>query len=252
MARALAAVALAALAACAAPDERPTVYAEPLMLATLEPGPGQGPATYVRFTLRLAPGDGVPVRIVPSGPADGAGLLELRVSWEDWRGDGPVSYGRSEQRLLPWGAEASSSLDAPCVRSFELPLSPAPGVLGRRIKVEGRLIGVDLVREDGHSGGRILPLPRATLESLAPAPPGLLEEHLQSGNADGIFLAAAGAPPAWREHVLDGLVGALPSSRGPAREAIFAALLWLTGQTHGRDVQRWSAWWSEERARSPG
>jgi hypothetical protein len=125
-------------------------------------------------------------------------------------------------------------------------------VLGRRIKVEGRLIGVDLVREDGHSGGRILALPRATLESLAPAPPGLLEEHLQSGNADGIFLAAAGAPPAWREHVLDGLVGALPSSRGPAREAIFAALLWLTGQTHGRDVQRWSAWWSEERARSPG
>jgi hypothetical protein len=136
------------------------------------------------------------------------------------------------------------------VRRFELPLAPVAGALARRIRVEGRLIGVDLVREDGHTGGRILVLPRATLESLAPAPPGLIEEHLQSGDANGIFLAAAGAPPAWREHVLDCLVGALPASRGPAREALFAALLWLTGQPHGRDIQRWSAWWSVESAES--
>jgi hypothetical protein len=256
-ARLQAVFALVALTACTAPGVLPPVAVQPLLIATLDQGTApspeaSGPAASVRLTLRVAPGDGVPLRIVPCGPAESAGLLELRVSWDDWRGDGPVSYGRTEPRLLRWGAEGDASIEAPCVRSFEVPLAAAEGVLGRRIHIEGRLIGVDLVREDGHSGGCILTLPRTALESLAPVPPGLIEEHLQSGRADGIFLAAAGAPPAWREHVLDRLVGALPASRGPAREAIFAALLWLTGQTHGRDVQRWSTWWSEERARLPG
>ena len=256
---ALAAFAILALAACAAaPESRPFVPVQPpLLIVTLEPGPGPEPSRVARLSVRVAPSDGVPLSLVPCGPPESAGLVDLRVSWDDWRGDGPASWGRTAQRLLRWGPEGTASIEDPCVRSFDVELAPAEGVLARRVHVEGRIIGMDLERDEGHSGGQILTLPRATLESLAPAPPGLIEEHLQSGNANGIFLAAAGAPPAWRGHVLDRLVGALPASRGAAREAIFAALFWLTGQPHGRDVQRWSAWWrtesteSQERAESP-
>src|SRR5690349_15347062 len=150
MARLQAVFALVALTACTAPDgPLPPVAVQPLLIATLDPGAAPGPAESVRLTLRVAPGDGVPLRIVPCGPAESAGLLELRVSWDDWRGDGPVSYGRTEPRLLRWGAEGEASTEAPCVRGFDVPLAPAVGVLGRRIHIEGRLIGVDLVREDG-------------------------------------------------------------------------------------------------------
>jgi hypothetical protein len=169
------------------------------------------------------------------------------VRWQDFSGDGPVASGRSAQVLVPWSGAGLATAEAAYERTADVSLSATEGVLARRVQVEGRLIGVDLVRDDGHCGGRLLPLPRAGFDSVAPAPPGLLDEHLQSGASDGIFLAAAGAPPEWRSLVLDRLVSALPASRGKAREAIFAALLWLTGETHGRDVQRWSTWWSEER-----
>jgi hypothetical protein len=235
---------LAPFAGLPALDIRPTIG------LALEPGPGAGPARTLHVTLRLSPADGVPLRVVPCRPDDGAALLELTVTCTDHRGDGPHCSGRTEQVLVPWSGEAAASEGRPFELRADVALPAPDGVLGRRVRVEGRLIGVDLVRDDGHSGGRLLLAPAATLASLAPAPPGLLDEHLQSGRADGIFLAAAGAPAGWRALVLDRLVGALPASRGAAREAIFAALFWLTGETCGRDIHRWSTWWSEERNRT--
>ncbi|HEX5008779.1 MAG TPA: hypothetical protein VFY71_00155 [Planctomycetota bacterium] len=219
----------------------------PRLELLLEAAPGPGPARAVKVTVRITPTDGLPLDVVPAGGAADSPLLQLTLHWEDFRGDGPQSSGRGTQVLVPFTGLGTASPDAPLTATADVALAPATGVLARRITAEGRLIGVDLVRPDGHSGGRLLALPRTQLASLAPAPPGLLEEHLQSGLPDGIFLAAAGAPPEWRKLVLDRLIGALPSSHGPAREAIFASLLWLTGQTLGRDEHRWSAWWSEER-----
>jgi len=221
----------------------------PRLELLLEAPPGPGPARAVKVTVRITPSDDLPLDVLPAGGAADSPLLELTVHWEDFRGDGPQSSGRSTQVLVPFAGLGTATLQAPLAATADVALAPATGILARRVQVEGRIIGVDLVRPDGHSGGRLLALPRAELASVAPAPPGLLDEHLQSGLPDGIFLAAAGAPPEWRTLVLDRLIGALPSSRGPAREAIFASLLWLTGQTLGRDENRWSAWWSEERHR---
>jgi hypothetical protein len=32
---------------------------------------------------------------------------------------------------------------------------------------------------------------------------------------------------------------------------VFAALLYLTGETHGTDIHRWRTWWSERRRGRP-
>jgi hypothetical protein len=245
---------------CAASEQAPAEAGRPATPAPLAPlalaprldlrleaPPGPGPARALKVTVLITPTDGLPLDVVPAGGAADSPLLQLTVHWEDFRGDGPQSSGRGTQVLVPFTGLGTASPDAPLSASADVALAPATGILARRVTVDGRIIGVDLVRPDGHSGGRLLLLPHTVLSSVAPAPPGLLEEHLQSGLPDGIFLAAAGAPPEWRTLVLDRLIGALPSSRGPAREAIFASLLWLTGQTLGRDENRWSAWWSEER-----
>lgn len=256
MARRAALTLLAALlAACAsAPAPAPFTGLPPLDLVPrlaleLEPGGGPAPARTLRVRALLWPGDGVPLRVVPVRAEHGSALLELSLRWEDCAGDGPHVSGRATQVLVPWSGDVTARDDQPWSASADVSLGASDGVLARRVRAEARLIGVDLVREDGHGGGRLLQFPPAGLTSLAPAPPGLLEEHLQSGRPDGIFLAAAGAPDAWRGHVLDRLVAALPALRGPAREAAFAALFWLTGEAHGRDVHRWSTWWFEERNR---
>jgi len=249
-------LAAALLGGCASAPAAPPPFADlppldlsPRLALRLEPPPGDGPARSLRVVALLWPGDGRPLRVVPCRPDGGSALLELSLRWEDHAGDGPHCRGRATQVLVPWSGDVLATDELPWSCQADVALAAADGVLARRVRVEGRLIGLDLVRDEGHGGGRLLQLPPATLVSLAPAPPGLLEEHLQSGRPDGIFLAAAGAPDAWRAHVLDRLVGALPASRGAAREAVFAALFWLTGETHGRDVHRWSTWWIEERNR---
>jgi hypothetical protein len=227
----------------------PALDLAPRLELRLEPAAGDGPARTLRVQALLWPGDGRPLRVVPCRPDDGSALLELSLRWEDHSGAGPGCTGRATQVLVPWSGDLLATDESPWSCAADVALGPVQGVLARRVRAEGRLIGLDLVRDEGHGGGRLLQLPPATLVSLAPAPPGLLEEHLQSGRPDGIFLAAAGAPDAWRAHVLDRLVDALPASRGAAREACFAALFWLTGETHGRDIHRWSTWWIEERNR---
>jgi hypothetical protein len=129
----------------------------------------------------------------------------------------------------------------------DVPLEPASGLLARRVTVWGRLIGVDLVGVEGRSGGTFLELPRATLETFAAQPAGSLAQHLESGSGPGIFLSAVMAPAVRRLQVLDSLIEALPRTGRSARNASFAALLYLTGETHGYDIHRWRTWWAEQR-----
>jgi hypothetical protein len=221
--------------------------------------PVAGPATLVRAAVVLA-GDGVsPLTIGPalSRSAGGSGsVLDLRLRWEDHPGDRPVARGHQTQKLVPWEHFGEASPQRPLVVYVEVPLEAPTGVLARRVTVWGRLIGVDLVGAEGRSGGTVLELPPATLETLAfgpgdqPVQP--LAQHLESGHGPGIFLSAVTAPAESRMQVLDTLIEALPRIGKQARDAAFAALLYLTGETHGYDIHRWRTWWAEHRQMQDG
>jgi len=238
------------LAGCAAPapppPELPLAVIEPLVRVELVEQP-PGPAARIWVRVLVEPLDERPMTLVPAGPGPSHAVLELRVRWQDFRGDGPTASGHAGQSALAWTGQEAAALGRPALIAMQLELEPALGVLARRIDVEGRLIGVELRAENERSGGLVIPLPAAHLDSLAPAPEGSLESHLQSGSPSGIFLSAAAAPPEQREATLDRLIDALSSSGGRAREAILAALLYLTGETHGRDAHLWRTWWNEQR-----
>ena len=229
----------------AAEPVRPFVSVHPRMELRLS-SPDDGPAQTLRVSVLVEPTDGVPLSVVPLG-GDGSGLLELTVRWHDFRAQPTVS-GRSTQAVLPWTGAGRAEDGAPLVMTTSISLGDPQGALARRITVEGRLIGVDLVREDGHTGGAMFNLAPATLETAPLPPAGSLEQHLQAGDAEGVFLSAVASPSAVREDVIGRLVAALPDSSGASREAVFGALLFLTGETHGRDVWRWTTWWKQRKA----
>ena len=249
--------ALWGLSACAGPapppPDLPLAVIEPSVRLELVEAP-PGPARVVWVRLLIEPADGQPFTVGPAGRAGpgtrSAAILELRVRWVDQRGDGPTASGRTSQATLEWNGSEVAGKGQPVVIAMQLELGEIQGALSRRVDVQGRLIGVELRRDQVRSGGLILALPPAHLDSLAPLPGGTLGSHLQSGSPSGIFLTAAGAPPEEREATLDQLIAALPSSTGRAREAILAALLYLTGETHGRDAQLWRTWWNEQRQRA--
>jgi len=243
-------IGMVALAACSAPapppPELPLAVIVPVVRVELvEQPPGPAPRVWVRVLIE--PPDDRPMTLQPAGPGPGHAVLELRAHWQDFRGDGPTSTGHAGQSALAWNGRETAEPGRPAVIAMQLDLDELKGALARRIDVEGRLIGVELRAETERSGGLVLQLPAAHLDSLAPAPGGTLESHLQSGSPSGIFLSAAGAPPAQREATLDRLIDALAQSDGRAREAILAALLYLTGETHGRDAHLWRTWWNEQR-----
>ena len=240
-----------ALAACAAPGppapDLPLALIEPLLRVELVEQP-PGPAQRLWVRVLVEPSDGLDFTVVPVAASAGSrAVLDLRVRWQDFTGEGPTSTGHAGQSALEWDGQAVGRPGHPAVIAAQLDLGPPQGALARRIDVEGRLIGVELRQAGARSGGVVLTLPPAHLDSLAPAPGGPLAEHLQSGSPGGIFLAAAGAPAAVREETLDRLIVALSASTGRAREAILAALLYLTGETHGRDAHLWRTWWNEQR-----
>jgi hypothetical protein len=216
--------------------------------------PGDGPATTVRTAVTLA-GDGIsPLAIGPalSRSAGGSGaMLDLRLRWEDHPGDRPVSRGHQTQKLVPWEHFGETSPQRPLIVYVDVPLEAPSGVLARRVQVWGRLIGVDLVGAEGRTGGTVLDLPPATLETFAEPPGGppqaSLAQRLESGDGPGIFLSSVTAPAERRTQVLDSLIEALPRIGQEARDASFAALLYLTGETHGYDIHRWRTWWAEHR-----
>lgn len=238
------------LLACSAPEpappELPLAVIQPLVrieLVELPPGPVQ--RLWVRVLVE--PSDGLEFTLAPVAAGSGRAVVDLRVRWQDFTGEGPTSTGHAAQSALEWAGQSVARPGQPAVITAQLDLGPVQGVLARRIDVEGRLIGVELRQPDVRSGGVVLTLPPAHLDSLAPAPAGPLAEHLQSGLPGGIFLVATRAPPEEREETLDRLIDALSASTGRAREAILAALLYLTGETHGRDAHLWRTWWNEQR-----
>jgi len=212
-----------------------------LRLSTLEDGPSRS----LRVAVLVEPLDGLPLEVAPAD-GESAGLLELRVRWQDF-GAAPASVGRTTQVVLPWSVAGLARPGAPLVLSTTVALGEPGEALARRVTVEGRVIGIELLRDDLRSGGLLRSLPAVQLEMTALPPAGSLERHLAEGDPEGIFLAAAAVSGATerREEVLGRLIEALPDSGGAAREALFGALLFLTGETHGRDTWRWTNWWRE-------
>jgi hypothetical protein len=215
-----------------------------------EPSPAGG----VFLTVLIEPVDGRDFTVAPVDHADGTrppALLELNVTWQDFSGAHPIAIGRTRTLVLEWAGSEPGAPGRPACLAVHLDVGATDDVLARRVLVDGRLIGVDLTREAVRSGGQVLALPPAQLEAARPVPAGSLAEHLQSGSPDGIFLAAVSAAPERRDEVLGALVESLPASGGAARNAVFAALLFLTGETHGTDIHRWRTWWSERRRGRP-
>jgi len=243
---------LAGLAAgCSATLPLPLVKV-PVQAGLQLAAPEGGVVERLAIRVTLSPGGELPVRVAgvrsDAATAEERSLLDLDLAWTDFRGDGPRSLGRSERFVLPFVAEGDAAPGAPLIVERTVELPAAAGVLARRVAARARLIGIDLQLEHGHTGGTLLVLPEAELESFEVVPPGTLAQHLQSGSVPGIFLSAASARGERREQALAMLVAALPATPEPARGAIFAALLYLTGETHGRDIYRWSSWWKARQA----
>jgi hypothetical protein len=244
------------LAACA-PPVRPAVP-----VRAIDPAVGMelladepAPAGAVFVSILIEPTDGRDFQVEPVTHADGSQppvLLELTVSWHDFSGTQPVALGHARSLVLEWSGSEPAAPGRPARLAVRLEVGDTEGVLARRLVVEGRLIGIELVRESERSGGMVLALPPARLAVNRLARPGSLKEHLQSRSPDGIFLAAVSAAPERHEDVLETLVEALPAVGGTARNAVFAALLFLTGETHGSDIHRWRTWWSERTHRREG
>jgi len=242
------------LPSCAAPAPS----APPLPLAKidavmrLELVPEEpGPARVVWARLLLEPTDEHPLTVAPVGGPDGSpAVLEFRVRWHDFRGDGPTSTGHGGQVTVDWRGTEIAEPGRPAVIAARIDLGELQGALARRVDVEGRLIGIELRRDDARSGGMVMDLPKAHVDTLAPRPEGSLESNLPNGSPEGIFLLAAASPPEDKDATLDRLIDALPASAGRAREAILSALLYLTGEMHGRDAQLWRTWWNRQRSHS--
>lgn len=242
---------LLAAAGCASPSpaaaeqpERQIREIETLARARLEPV-AEGLARQVRLVLTLAPLDPLELEVLGRRPADQQGhdgLLEVSVRWKDHLGVRPDSRGGSFRTTVPMGEDGLATREQPFERPWVLDLpDPAPGVLARSVSVVARLHPVDLRSERYRTAGVTVPFEGAGLASFAPAPEG--------DEAAALFLESVGAgqPEADPLERIAAAVAALPSTAGPSREALFGALHFLTGQTNGRSVGRWQAWWEQAR-----
>ena len=84
---------------------------------------------------------------------------------------------------------------------------------------------------------------RSCSATLARPSPGSLYEFLHGEDPEALFLSAAATPPAEMEGAVGQLIDCLSYTTDEMREAVFAALLYLTGETHGRSEYRWKTWW---------
>ncbi len=251
----MAATVLAVLGACAAPPAPlPFKALVPVGSMSVE-ALGPGLADSVSIVTWLSPPADEPVTIVGQRPAGRDGddaLLDLSVRYQDFPGAGPVAHGRTLKRALPFGGDGVASPTLPLTRWFTVDLDAPRDALARRVHVVGRLYTVDVHDQEGHAGSVVIDLPLASVETIARPPSLSLAVALRSGPADEVFLAAAATPPALRPRAVDQLVQSLATTQGAVREAAFAGLLFLTGETLGRSEYRWQQWWRERRGTNAG
>ncbi len=212
---------------------------------------GDGLATRLRVVASLEAVGELPLTAVTQrgpGEAGDDALLDFTLRWKDFSGRGPVSSGRTVHELVPFGPGGVALPGAPLQRAFEMSLTPPQDVLARRVEVSGRLYVLDLSDGEGRTGGALVPFSATVVESYARPASRPLSELLVEGEPEELFLAAVSADAGEREGVIGQLIGGLGGLRGPAREAAFGALLYLTGETHGRSEYRWMTWWRARQA----
>ena len=241
--------------ACAAPrEELPFKRLPPrTRLEVQSTAPGLAPGVLV--TTLIEPEGLLPLRVMGRRAYLEAGdpsLLDVRVRFEDFPGRGPVSSARSVHELLEYGADGEARPGQPLARPFTVELDPLRDALARRVVVSARLFVVDLTDDEGRSGSLALEFAPTKLETFRrPARRGTgaggVLAALGDPDADELFLAAVTTPAAGREEVVGRLVAELPRLDGDHQEAAFAALLYLTGESHGRSEYRWQAWWDARR-----
>lgn len=252
---------LAAVAGCAAPgtdaggdepdaneeEDPPSLgLVELVARAAIEPV-GEGLVTRVRLRLSLAPKGSVPAEVIARAPGQGSdAFVEVRLQWRDFLGVGPTAVGRAHTRHLSFGDDGTAERFLPLERDFDLSLeAPDARMLARRITVDAVLRPVDVIQGSVRSGGVAVPFPRQTvavfaavpdvpfLDVLAGAPP---RDPVQ------LFVSAAQDGLDERDETLVRVVDALDDVVELEREALFGALMFLTGETNFRSIPQWRAW----------
>jgi hypothetical protein len=251
MLTALASTGCRSTAANAADENAPVVgVVETLNTLTLTSNGGRdGLATQVFVELSIEPKILGEFRLIGRGSGDGPAqdaLVQLTMSWKDFPGLSPTSYGGRRSGPTVFGDDGDASRGSPLRRTFELSVgNPDPSVLARRVEVSARFHPIDLVGEEVRSAGARMDFPKASLETLAREPGGTLQQWFEEGGERDpaeLFLRAAATPEGQRDAVVEFLVGSLASLKGPEREAAFGALHFLTGVTNGRSVYAWETW----------
>lgn len=213
-----------------------------------EPGADDGLARVVRVDLSLAPRDAVPLQVIAT-PPEGSGVLpafvEVELAWQDYLGVQPTSWGRTVPSHLPFGPDGEARRGDPIVRSLTIELEdPSPSVLARVLEARPTLRPVDLRVGSVHTGGQPVRFPAARVATLRRAPSAPLATLLGAPDVAPaeVFLAAAHEGEQQRTVTLYALLDSLAEAPRPVREAIFGALLYLTGTTNGRSEAQWRAW----------
>ena len=179
------------------------------------------------------------------GPLDDA-LIQLTVSWKDFVGLSPTSFGGRKSRPTLFGESGEASRGAPLRRLFEIELdAPQPRVLARRVELSARFHPLDVVGDEVRSAGSRMDFPPIAVETVARAPGGTLAEWFQEGEGRDpaeLFLRAASSPPERRLRVIQRLIYSLASLNAAERVAGVGALHFLTGVTNGRSLYAWETW----------
>lgn len=242
----------ACVAGCVSSDEGadlPFKAIEPLTTGRVEVL-GSGLAERIRYTTRIEPTTEMPLTVVGLRPESDIGddaVLDITVRVVDFPGTGPISQGFSMHAVGAYGPGGVAAAGAPLEQSTEVELRPAQPVLARRVEAFARLFVIDLQAEDGRSGNMMLTFPVATAESLVRPPTRSLLEALGGEDPAELFLAAAAMSGEQRDTAISQLIDGLSYASPSIREAIYGALLYLTGETHGRSEYRWRDWWRLQR-----
>ena len=188
-------------------------------------------------------------RVVGRGPGGGTvddALIQLTVSWKDFVGLSPTSFGGRKSSPTLFGDSGDARRGEPLRRVFEIALeTPQPQVLARRVELSARFHPLDVVGDEVRSAGARMEFPPITIETLARVPGGTLTEWFHEGDERDpaeLFLRAAASPPERRMRVIKRLIDSLASLNASERDAGFGALHFLTGVTNGRSLYAWETW----------